>query len=166
MFLHLVSTCVSTLFMSLSSFSLLSMCVCWWDFICVLFNKPWMAVPGQDEQLFTDWSVTWWWVGGWVGGVGCGMCKMFFHMKDHLLAFHPLLLELTLSRPPRSSSSHTDSSCDEAKAGPMFTLVLHLFGSLTAFHPVLYCQRLCPFTIWQLQRQSKNMVDVFLFLFF
>lgn len=29
-------------------------------FICVLFNEPWTDVPGQDEQLLSDWSVTWW----------------------------------------------------------------------------------------------------------
>lgn len=55
--------------------------------ICMLFNEPWTAVPGQDEQLFTDWSVTWWWVG--VRGVGWGSCRMFFHMKDQLLTFSP-----------------------------------------------------------------------------
>lgn len=32
--------------------------------ICMKFNEPWTAVPGQDEQLLSDWSITWWWSGG------------------------------------------------------------------------------------------------------
>lgn len=40
--------------------------------ICMLFNEPWTAVPGQDEQLFPDWSVTWWWTRRY--GVVVGVC--------------------------------------------------------------------------------------------
>lgn len=53
--------------------------------ICILFNEPCGAVPGQDEQLLSDWSVTWWWTGGVGGGGGF---RMFFHMKDQLSTSH------------------------------------------------------------------------------
>lgn len=35
--------------------------------ICMMCNEPGMAVPGKDEQLFTDWSVTCWCIGGDAG---------------------------------------------------------------------------------------------------
>ncbi len=65
-------------------------------FICMRFNEPWTAVPGQDEQLFSDWSVTCWWMG--VGGQ-----DVFPHERP-ITHLSPLVLELTslilLSLPP------------------------------------------------------------------
>lgn len=34
------------------------MCVSLMRPICMLFNEPWTAVPRQDEQLLSDWSLT------------------------------------------------------------------------------------------------------------
>lgn len=58
---------------------------------CVLFSETWTAMPGQDEQLFTDWSVTWWWMG--VCGVG-DLQDAFLH-EQPIPHLSPPELELT-----------------------------------------------------------------------
>lgn len=118
--------------------------------ICMLFNEPWTAVPGQDEQLFPDWSVTWWWT--WRYGVvvvgGGGVYRMFFHMKDQLPTFHlshcnlPLSSPLSLSFPRTvlnllspsfwSRSNSADAGCNQRLPERMnHPLLLLLLSSCT-----------------------------------